>query len=593
MPSSPRLGQEVEVRPEGLLVQGGAVVAERRDGGRERSAQHRLNCTTAPAKRHSLDRHRKRRLRMLRDGSAARRTGRRSPPRHDGAAGAAQRVRRRLIAELTEAFAHGRRATCGRSCSRARARASRAGADVEWMRSAIELSYEENVADARRLRMMLETIDSCPAPVVARVQGHALGGGCGLVACSDIAVAAPDAVFAFSEVEARDHPGGHLAVRAGQDRAERGAALLRHRRALRRGDRAADRARPRGRGRSRRRRRAGRRRAAHGGPEAARHAKKLVLERPDGLGDRAAHRPAPDERRGPGGPAGVPREARPVVGIRKLLVANRGEIALRVFRACRELGIETVAVVAEDDARLAARASAGETVEISSYLDPEEHVRAARETRRRRHSPGLRVPGREPRLRGGRRSGGAHLGRAAAGGVAGRRRQARGEADRARSRRAGRARGRAGRDRLPADDQGGGGRRRPWDAGRARDRRAGGGARGGAARGEGRLRRRARLLRALPRAATARRDPAARRRRGERRRARRARVLGAAAPPEGARGGALPRSRLGAARADERGGCRVRVGRSATGARAPPSSCSTAATSGSWSSTDASRSSIR
>src|SRR5205823_6653649 len=76
-----------------------------------------------------------------------------------------------------------------------------AGADVEWMRNAIELSYEENVADARRLRMMLETIDSCPAPVLARVQGHALGGGCGLVACADIVIAAPDVKFALSEVK--------------------------------------------------------------------------------------------------------------------------------------------------------------------------------------------------------------------------------------------------------------------------------------------------------------------------------------------------------------------------------------------------------
>jgi len=76
-----------------------------------------------------------------------------------------------------------------------------AGADVEWMRAAVELSYEQNVADARRLRKMLETIDACPAPVIARVQGHALGGGCGLVACSDIAVAAPDTQFAFSEVK--------------------------------------------------------------------------------------------------------------------------------------------------------------------------------------------------------------------------------------------------------------------------------------------------------------------------------------------------------------------------------------------------------
>ena len=59
-----------------------------------------------------------------------------------------------------------------------------AGADVDWMRSSIELSHEENVADALRLRAMLDAIDGCPAPVVARVQGHALGGGCGLVATS-------------------------------------------------------------------------------------------------------------------------------------------------------------------------------------------------------------------------------------------------------------------------------------------------------------------------------------------------------------------------------------------------------------------------
>ena len=76
-----------------------------------------------------------------------------------------------------------------------------AGADVEWMRSSAELSYEENVQDARRLRLMLETIDGCPAPVVARVHGHALGGGVGLVACADIVVAAKETEFAFSEVK--------------------------------------------------------------------------------------------------------------------------------------------------------------------------------------------------------------------------------------------------------------------------------------------------------------------------------------------------------------------------------------------------------
>ncbi|TML74168.1 MAG: hypothetical protein E6G13_01260 [Actinobacteria bacterium] len=76
-----------------------------------------------------------------------------------------------------------------------------AGADVEWQRASIDLSYDENVDDALRLYRMCETIDRCAAPVVARVHGYALGGGSGLVACSDVAVAAPDAVFGFSEVK--------------------------------------------------------------------------------------------------------------------------------------------------------------------------------------------------------------------------------------------------------------------------------------------------------------------------------------------------------------------------------------------------------
>jgi methylglutaconyl-CoA hydratase len=76
-----------------------------------------------------------------------------------------------------------------------------AGADVEWQRASIELSYEENVEDALRLYRMLETIDSCPTLVLARVQGHALGGGSGLLACVDVAIAAEDALFGFSEVK--------------------------------------------------------------------------------------------------------------------------------------------------------------------------------------------------------------------------------------------------------------------------------------------------------------------------------------------------------------------------------------------------------
>jgi methylglutaconyl-CoA hydratase len=104
-----------------------------------------------------------------------------------------------LIAELTEAFGDVGDARAvvlagdGQSFC--------AGADIEWQGAAIELSFDENVEDALKLYRMCETIDRCPAPVVARIHGYALGGGAGLAACSDIAIAAVDAVFGFSEVK--------------------------------------------------------------------------------------------------------------------------------------------------------------------------------------------------------------------------------------------------------------------------------------------------------------------------------------------------------------------------------------------------------
>jgi methylglutaconyl-CoA hydratase len=75
-----------------------------------------------------------------------------------------------------------------------------AGADIGYMRETAHFSYEENLEDARRLAMMYWTIDECPKPLVARVQGAAMGGGAGLVAVADVAVADVEARFAFSEV---------------------------------------------------------------------------------------------------------------------------------------------------------------------------------------------------------------------------------------------------------------------------------------------------------------------------------------------------------------------------------------------------------
>src|ERR671912_994344 len=76
-----------------------------------------------------------------------------------------------------------------------------AGADIGYMRETAGLSYEENLEDARRLAMMFWTIDECPKPVVAKVQGAAMGGGAGLLAVADTVVADSEARFAFSEIK--------------------------------------------------------------------------------------------------------------------------------------------------------------------------------------------------------------------------------------------------------------------------------------------------------------------------------------------------------------------------------------------------------
>ena len=76
-----------------------------------------------------------------------------------------------------------------------------AGADLEWMRSAADWTVAENRADALLLAEMLLALRELPQFTVALVEGPAFGGGAGLVAACDYAVAAPDAQFAFSEVK--------------------------------------------------------------------------------------------------------------------------------------------------------------------------------------------------------------------------------------------------------------------------------------------------------------------------------------------------------------------------------------------------------
>jgi methylglutaconyl-CoA hydratase len=74
-----------------------------------------------------------------------------------------------------------------------------AGADLNWMKSMVDYSEEENIADSKKLYKMFNTINNCSKPVIGKINGHALGGGVGLVAVCDIAVTHNKAKFGFTE----------------------------------------------------------------------------------------------------------------------------------------------------------------------------------------------------------------------------------------------------------------------------------------------------------------------------------------------------------------------------------------------------------
>jgi methylglutaconyl-CoA hydratase len=75
------------------------------------------------------------------------------------------------------------------------------GADINWMRESLGLSFEANVRDAAAMSAMFRAIDNCAKPVIGRIHGAALGGGAGLVAVCDIAIASDQTTFGFTEVK--------------------------------------------------------------------------------------------------------------------------------------------------------------------------------------------------------------------------------------------------------------------------------------------------------------------------------------------------------------------------------------------------------
>ena len=106
-----------------------------------------------------------------------------------------------LIAALTEAFTRLGGADEVRAIVLAgRGRSFSAGADLDWMRAAAGWDAATNEEDAMRLSDMLAAINDCPKPVIAVAHGNVTGGGVGLVACADMAVAVEGTMFRLSEV---------------------------------------------------------------------------------------------------------------------------------------------------------------------------------------------------------------------------------------------------------------------------------------------------------------------------------------------------------------------------------------------------------
>jgi len=107
----------------------------------------------------------------------------------------------RLIREMTHALGEAGGTQGARAVVlRGEGRNFSAGADVNWMRSSLERTMEENLEDARRMQDMFRAFAECPLPVVGRIHGVALGGGTGLVAACDIVLALAGAKFGFPEV---------------------------------------------------------------------------------------------------------------------------------------------------------------------------------------------------------------------------------------------------------------------------------------------------------------------------------------------------------------------------------------------------------
>lgn len=103
-----------------------------------------------------------------------------------------------MIQELTSAFASIKNARM--VVLTGKGHSFCAGADLNWMKAMKDYSKEENFKDSKQLAKLFSTINECEVPVIGRVNGHALGGGVGLVSVCDFVIAVEDAMLGFTEV---------------------------------------------------------------------------------------------------------------------------------------------------------------------------------------------------------------------------------------------------------------------------------------------------------------------------------------------------------------------------------------------------------
>lgn len=130
-----------------------------------------------------------------------------------------------LIHEITTSFQRlGRHADVRVIILTGAGKSFSAGADISWMERASQQAEAENRADALKLARMFDALNTCPKPVIGLINGAALGGGMGLLACCDIVIAHPAAQFGLTEVRIGLIPATispYVTARIGQSQARR------------------------------------------------------------------------------------------------------------------------------------------------------------------------------------------------------------------------------------------------------------------------------------------------------------------------------------------------------------------------------------